>query len=193
MCWAEEQRGEEASEESTSDGCLTGCGNTPFHSLVWQKNKHRATKLSLSLALMDKRWLFPNKTDWPAEKRETRTGQWDSAFRTWHCCALVSWSTGPCESLLQFSWVSSHLALPVPWQPPTWPDGRKVAPISWATPAQYFDFFVLQDKSGAVTPKYQVKSLLLPLRADSMHLHSEYDQCILSYVPGAMHFQYEKR
>lgn len=66
MCWAEEQRGEEASEESTGDGRLTGCGNTPFHALVWQKNKHRATKLSLSLALMDKRWLFPNETDRPA-------------------------------------------------------------------------------------------------------------------------------
>lgn len=46
MCWAEEQRGEEPSEESPGDGRMTGCGNTPLHSLLWQKNKHRATKLA---------------------------------------------------------------------------------------------------------------------------------------------------
>lgn len=71
MCWAEEQRGEEASEEKTGDGCLTGCGNTPFHSLLWQKNKHKATRLSLSSALMDRWWLFPNETlaQWKQEMR----------------------------------------------------------------------------------------------------------------------------
>lgn len=112
MCWAEEQRGEEASEESTGDGCLTGCGNTPFHSLVWQKNKHRATKLLQCPVLMDKRWLFPNETSWTTE-RETRSGQWESPSRTWHCCALGFWSTGPSESLPQLFWVLNHLTLPV--------------------------------------------------------------------------------
>lgn len=71
MCWAEEQTGEEASEERTGDSCLTGCGNTPFHSLLWQKNKHKATRLSLSSALMDRWWLFPNETlaQWKQEMR----------------------------------------------------------------------------------------------------------------------------
>lgn len=82
MCWTEELGGEEASEEGTSDCHLTGCGNTPFHSLLWQKNKHRVTKLSRSPALMDKRWLIPNETHWTTGNR-----RW--GLTTGRACSVV--------------------------------------------------------------------------------------------------------
>lgn len=125
MCWAEEQRGEEASEEGTGDGCLTGCGNTPFHSFVWQKNKHRATKLSLSPALMDKRWFFfftkcagPVETgdeDWPMGERLPNLTLLCSGF-------LVHWAEWVTPRLF---WVLNHCIFLVLWLPQRGPMGGK--------------------------------------------------------------------
>lgn len=123
MCWAEEQRGEEASEESTGDGCLTGCGNTPFHSLVWQKNKHRATKLLLSPALMDKRWFFffflflANKTRRPSGKRRWRLTNGRPPPEPDTVVLRVSGPLGRVSHSSAPFWVLNHLILPVSWLP----------------------------------------------------------------------------
>lgn len=139
MCWAEEQRDEEASEESTGDGRLTGCGNTPFHSLVWQKNKHRATKLSLSPALMDKRWFFPNETCWPSGngRRGLTNGSAPPEPDT-----VVLRVSGPLgrvshsSALLSAEPLNSSCLMTTA----TWPDGRKEAFIT--TPALHFHLFL---------------------------------------------------
>lgn len=108
-------------------------------SLVWQKNKHRATKLSLSPALMDKRWFFPNETCWPSGngRRGLTNGSAPPEPDT-----VVLRVSGPLgrvshsSALLSAEPLNSSCLMTTA----TWPDGRKEAFIT--TPALHFHLFL---------------------------------------------------